>query len=77
MWLLLVVVYFAPPDAIDWKGSWELGLSRVMEERYETEAGCLAGGQALQDHLGEGMLAPVRIHCVRVEKSLPPHPSKG
>tara|TARA_B100000674_G_scaffold248740_1_gene205035 strand:- start:229 stop:357 length:129 start_codon:yes stop_codon:yes gene_type:complete len=42
-----------------------------MEQRYETEAACLSGGQELKARLNEGMLAPVRHHCCQVRKIKP------
>ena len=71
MWLLILVLYGAPPDAINWKGSWELGLAVLREERFDSETNCLNAGSQLKAKLNEGMLAPVRIHCVRVDAGLP------
>jgi hypothetical protein len=28
-WLLVRAVYAAPPDAVDWDGPWELGMTTV------------------------------------------------
>ena len=71
-WLLIVLVYVAPADAVDWKGSWELGLTHLMEQRFVSEDDCFNEGAAVEARLREGMLAPVRYHCLEVEAQLPP-----
>ena len=71
MWLLLIAIYVAPPDAVNWQGSWELGITRLMEQHYETEKACLSGGEELKARLNEGMLAPVRFHCIQLPGELP------
>lgn len=71
MWLLIVALYAAPPDAVNWKGSWELGMTRLSERHFESEVQCLKHGFGIKAKLNEGMLAPVRIHCFKVESGLP------
>ncbi len=71
MWLLLLVAYGAPPDAVNWKGPWEFGLAVLREERFANEADCLITGMQIKAKLNEGMLAPVRYHCIRVDAGLP------
>ncbi len=71
MWLLILAIYVAPPDAINWKGSWELGLANLIEERFETEAICLNAAIQIKGELNEGMLAPVRFRCVNIDAVLP------
>ena len=72
MWLLLIVVYVAPPDAVNWKGNWQLGPALVRDERFANEASCLNAGSQIKTKLKEGMLAPVRYHCIKVDAGLPP-----
>ena len=72
MWLLILVVYGAPPDAVNWKGPWELGPAVLRDERFANEASCLGAGSRIKASLNEGMLAPVRYHCIRVDAGLPP-----
>ena len=71
MWLLLIAIYVAPPDAVDWQGSWELGLTRLDEKHYASEKDCLDAGAKLKSRLNEGMLAPVRYHCIQIPGELP------
>lgn len=71
MWLLILAIYVAPPDSVDWKGPWELGLANLIEERFGTEAGCLNAAIQIKAKLNEGMLAPVRFHCVNIDAALP------
>jgi hypothetical protein len=71
MWLLILAIYAAPPDAVNWKGSWELGMVKLMEERFETEAKCLNTAGQIKARLNDGMLAPVRFRCVEINAGLP------
>ena len=71
MWLLILVVYAAPPDAVNWKGPWELGIAVLREERFVDEANCLNAGFQIKAKINQDMLAPVRFHCVRVDAGLP------
>ena len=71
MWFLLVAIYTAPADAVNWQGSWELGITRLKEQGFESEAACLSAGAELKANLNEGMLAPVRYHCIKLPSQLP------
>ena len=71
MWLLLLVVYTAPPDAVNWSGEWQLGPALVRKERFTNEAHCLNTGSQIKAKLNEGMMVPVRYHCVEVDAWLP------
>ena len=65
MWLLLILIYVAPPDAIDWLGSWKLEITRLMEQYCETEKACPRGGEDLKAKLNQWMLAPfVLLHTI-------------
>ena len=70
MWLLLFAIYVAPPDAVDWQGPWELGMTRLMEQHYASKKDCLDAGAKVKSRLNEGMLAPVRYHCVEIAGEL-------
>ncbi len=71
MWLLVVAIYVAPPNAVDWQGSWTLGLTRLDEKHYASEKDCLDAGAKLKSRLNEGMLAPVSYHCLEISGELP------
>ena len=71
MWLLILVVYVAPPDAVNWRGDWQLGPALVRDERFTTKDSCLNTGRQVKAKLNEGMLAPVRYHCIKVDADLP------
>lgn len=71
MWLLILVIYAAPAGAVNWKGSWELEIAKLMEERYESEAECLNTAIQIKTRLNEDMLAPVRFKCIEIEAGLP------
>lgn len=71
MWLLILMVYTAPSNAVNWKGSWELGPVVLRDERFSSEANCLAAGYEIKSKLNQGMLAPIRYQCIGVDAGLP------
>ena len=71
MWLLIVVLYAAPRDAVNCQGSWGLGMTRLLERHFENKAECLASGKEVKFRLNQAMLAPVRLHCIRIPRGLP------
>jgi hypothetical protein len=71
VWLLVLAVYQAPPDAVDWKGPWKIGITHLVDEQYKSEAECRAAAAQKIERLHEGMLAPIRYRCVAVEEDLP------
>ena len=71
MWLLIVVIYAAPPDAVNWQGSWELGMTKLVERRFSSAATCRSAGREIKGRLNQGMLAPFRFHCMKVASELP------
>lgn len=71
-WVMLLVVYGAPPNAVDWDGPWKPWLSQVKEERfYDSEAECRNEAIQLIGKMHEGMLAPIRSRCIAIEEMLP------
>ncbi len=70
-WLLILIVYAAPPDAVDWNGPWEFGMTHVVEERFASEAECRTSAIQTIGRIHQGMLAPIRFRCVEVQESLP------
>jgi hypothetical protein len=70
-WILILVVYVAPADAVDWDGPWEIGMTKVVEEPFETEATCRSEAIQMIGRIHQGMLAPIRYRCVPIEAKLP------
>lgn len=70
-WFLVLFVYAAPPDAVDWDGPWELGMSHLVDARYKTEAECRNAAVQVIGRLHQGMLAPIRFQCVGMPANLP------
>jgi hypothetical protein len=70
-WLLVLAVYAAPPDAVDWDGPWDLGMTKLLDRQFNTEAECRNFAVQLIGRMHEGMLAPMRYRCVGVESALP------
>ena len=66
MWVLIMAIYFAPADAVDWKGTYELGLTRLSDERFDSEKACLNRGAEHKANLREGMLAPIHYQCLKL-----------
>ena len=70
-WLLLFTIYAAPPNAQDWNGPWTLGMSRLIEQQFHSEAECRNSAIQLIGRMHQGMLAPMRFKCVPVNMTLP------
>lgn len=71
VWLLILIVYKAPPDAVDWNGPWTFGMTHVVDERFSSEAECRNAAIQTIGRVHQGMLAPIRFRCVPVEAALP------
>lgn len=71
VWLLVLIVYAAPDDAVNWDGPWTFGMSQTVETRYATEAACRSAAAEMIGRLHEGMRAPIRYRCVEVPAGLP------
>lgn len=71
VWLLILVVYQAPPDAVNWNGPWTIGMTHVVDERFSSEAECRNSAIQTIGRIHQGMLAPIRFHCVAVDARLP------
>jgi hypothetical protein len=70
-WFLILVVYVAPNNAINWNGPWKLGWSDMVEKPFSSEAECRAAAKLTIAKIHKGMLAPIRYRCVSVDTSLP------
>lgn len=70
-WLLIIAIYAAPADAVDWDGPWELGMTKLMDDPFASEAECRNFAIQFIGKMHEGMLAPMRYRCVPVEAGLP------
>jgi len=70
-WILVLVVYAAPADAVDWDGPWEFGMTQIVETPYSSEAECRNSAIELIGRVHQGMLAPIRFRCVEMPASLP------
>ena len=71
VWILVLIVYAAPPDAVDWNGPWILGMTHLVEGQFRSEAECRNEAIQTIGRLHQGMLAPIRYRCVPVEAGLP------
>jgi len=71
VWLMMLVVYQAPPDAVNWNGPWTLGMTHVGDERFRSQAQCRRAAVRAIRGIHQGMLAPIRFRCVPVEAGLP------
>lgn len=70
-WLLILVVYQAPADAVDWNGPWTYGMTHVVEEQFSSEAECRNEAVQMIGRIHQGMLAPIRYRCVGIPAELP------
>jgi hypothetical protein len=71
VWLLMLMVYEAPANAVDWDGPWKLGLTKVVDTKFTSEAECTTFAIRLIGKMHDGMLAPMRYRCVPADASLP------
>jgi hypothetical protein len=39
-WMIVMLVYTAPPNAVDWNGPWSKGMTIAGKEFFRTEAEC-------------------------------------
>ncbi len=69
-WLLVLIVYAAPPDAMNWDGPWTFGMTHLVEEPYSSEAACRSAAAGMIQRLHQDMRAPNRFRCVPVEAGL-------
>ena len=70
-WFLVLFVYAASPDAVDWDGPWKADLSHAVEGSFDTEAECRNAAVQMIGKLHQGMLAPMRYKCIDVPATLP------
>lgn len=70
-WLLIIAVYLAPHNAVDWDGPWELGHQQLVERQFSSEAECRNSAIQFVGRLHQGMLAPIRYQCVALPVVLP------
>ncbi len=71
VWIILLSIYAAPPNATNWDGPWTLGMSRAVEQTFRSEGECRNSAIQLIGKMHQGMLAPMRFKCVRVDATLP------
>ena len=69
-WLLVIAIYAAPADAVDWDGPWKIGMTKAFDT-YQTEAECRTFAIRFIAKMHDGMLAPMRYRCVGLEAGLP------
>ena len=70
-WYLVLFVYAAPPDAVNWDGPWTADISHAVEGQYDSEADCRNDAVRMIGKLHEGMLAPIRYRCIPMPATLP------
>lgn len=70
-WLLVLVIYAAPDDAVNWNGPWTFGMTHTVETPFASKTACRSAAEGVIQRLHEGMKAPIRYRCVAVEGDLP------
>lgn len=71
MWILVLAMYGAPPDAVDWDGPWTYMETKVLERQFTSEAECRNTAIKLIGDIHQGLLAPIRYRCVELPAVLP------
>ena len=71
-WVIVLLVYAAPPTAVDWPGPWTKGMVVAGKDFYRSEGECRneAIKWIARVHAA-GMLAPARSQCVPFPDGLP------
>lgn len=70
-WLLVIAIYFAPDNAVDWDGPWKLGEQKLLDRHFASEAECRNTAIQLIGSIHQGMIAPIRYECVAMPSGLP------
>ncbi len=71
VWIIVLLVYVAPPKSVDWPGPWARGMSMTGKSFFESEADCRNYAIGWIGRIHQGMLAPIRFQCVPFPASLP------
>jgi hypothetical protein len=71
VWLMILIAYAAPDDAVNWNGPWTAGVAHVTDERFRSQAECRNAAIQAIGRIHQAMLAPIRFRCVPVEATLP------
>jgi hypothetical protein len=71
VWVLLVVLYKAPENAVDWNGPWKFGLAQTLEKTFNSETECSNEAAGIIAKLHKQMAVPMRYKCVAFEEGLP------
>jgi hypothetical protein len=65
VWVIVLMVYAAPPNSVDWPGPWTRGMTIVSKDSFfESEAQCRNSAIGWIGRIHQGMLAPIRFQCV-------------
>ncbi len=75
-WILVLAIYAAPSNAVDWNGPWTFGMNHAVDSAFKSESACQAGAKQLIKKMHEGMLAPIRYQCVAFPGGLPKNASR-
>lgn len=70
VWILVLLVYGAPPNAVDWDGPWKLWTTQVPDRQFQSEAECRNSAIQLTGKIHQGILAPIRYQCIEVPATL-------
>jgi hypothetical protein len=70
VWVAILLVYAAPPDAVDWRGPWTRGMTVSGKNFYPSEAACQADTDGWIARIHHDMKAPILYRCVRFPESL-------
>ena len=77
-WVIVLLVYAAPPTAVDWPGPWSKGMAIVAKDFFSSEGLCRNAAVAWIGRVhAAGMLAPARFQCVPFPDSVPVGAPRG
>lgn len=71
-WVIVLLVYAAPPTAVAWPGPWTKGMVLAGKDFFRSEGECrTAAVQWIGRLYAGGMLGPARFQCVPFPDGLP------
>lgn len=71
-WIVVLLIYTAPPHAVDWQGPWAGRIVQTSDTLYASQAECRNEAvQAIGRVHAAGLLAPIRFQCVPFQDQLP------
>jgi len=70
IWIMVLSIYVAPSESVDWDGPWKFEKPRVQEQTFNTEIECRSYAVHFIGRLHQVMTVPMRFKCVSFDASI-------